>query len=174
MSLENPLWDYALELYRQPGVEQACLGLQQKGGLSINRLLFCCWLAGEGRRLRADELEASDAARWQRELTAPLRALRYQVREQKRREDGLEVVYRALRQAELAAEQVELARLFSLGTRWPAERAIDRPALLLCNIVGYLRQAGVAADACLADDLEILLCAAQPALDRTAVRLLRW
>ncbi|NVK42380.1 MAG: TIGR02444 family protein [Oceanospirillaceae bacterium] len=173
MPLENPLWHYVLELYSRPGVEQACLGLQQNG-LSINRLLFCCWLADESRLLRPEQLADSEADRWQRELTAPLRSLRYRVREQKDGAPELEALYRAMRQAELAAEQVELARLFDLGSCWPADPATARGDLLLRNIGLYLTHSGVEASDILRCNLEILLCADQPALDRAALRALRW
>ncbi|GGO87889.1 hypothetical protein GCM10011348_42110 [Marinobacterium nitratireducens] len=173
MNLDNPLWHYALELYAHPGVEQACLGLQQSG-LGTNRLLFCCWLASEGRLLRPSELDASEAGRWQRELTTPLRALRYRVRESKAGEPQLDAVYRALRQAELAAEQVELARLFELGSRWQADAAAERDELLLRNTALYLGCTGVAATADLQRNLEILLCAARLGVDRAAAAALRW
>ena len=103
-ALETPLWHYALGLYSRPGVEAAALALQQ-AGLSINRLLFACWLASEGRELKSDYLQG-EALQWQRELTHPLRALRYRVRGQKAAAPELEACYRKLREAELAAEQV--------------------------------------------------------------------
>lgn len=105
-TLDTPLWHYALKLYSQPGVESAALTLQQTG-LSINRLLFACWLAREGLELDPGYLQG-DALEWQQTLTHPLRTLRYRVRGQKTALPELEGCYRKLREAELAAEQVEL------------------------------------------------------------------
>ena len=74
----NPFWDYALELYRREGVEAACLKLQQRHGLDVNIVLFCCWLASRG--IAADEGSlgriAEAAKNWQEEFVRPLRALR--------------------------------------------------------------------------------------------------
>jgi uncharacterized protein (TIGR02444 family) len=75
---DNPLWDHALTLYRQPGVEAACLELQRRHGLDVNMVLFCCWLGQEGIDLDAPLLAAARAATsgWQSEVVRPLRALR--------------------------------------------------------------------------------------------------
>jgi uncharacterized protein (TIGR02444 family) len=174
MTLQNDLWDYALQLYGQPGVEQACLEIQQGWPLGINRLLFCCWLATEGRSLQPRQLKTSAAAHWQQSITAPLRALRYQVREQARHEPELGPCYRALRQAELACEQVELARLFTLGRDWRVSAGARPDDLVLDNIRQYLRLEGVAPDAGLLAVLQIVLQAAVPDLAAERVRQLRW
>ncbi len=74
----DPFWDYAVELYRRPGVEAACLELQRRHGLDVNQVLLCCWQARRGGRLdrallaRAGEVVAS----WQAEVVRPLRAVR--------------------------------------------------------------------------------------------------
>jgi uncharacterized protein (TIGR02444 family) len=74
----NPFWDYAVELYRQKGVEGACLELQQRHGLDVNAVLFCCWLASRG--IAADEavlrriVERTEV--WQEAFVRPLRAVR--------------------------------------------------------------------------------------------------
>jgi len=75
---DNPFWDYALALYRRPGVEAACLELQARHGLDVNLLLFCCWLASRGIAPDRATLEAIAAAaeRWQEAFVRPLRAVR--------------------------------------------------------------------------------------------------
>lgn len=62
-------------MYRRPGVEQACLGLQDRLGADVNLVLFCCWL---GREIDAQELDRvlAAVAPWQRDVVAPLRAVR--------------------------------------------------------------------------------------------------
>jgi uncharacterized protein (TIGR02444 family) len=116
MSLENPLWQYALTLYSRSGVEQCCLQLQDQGAV-VNRLLFACWLASQGIKLDHDRLHQS-GNRWQPEVTRPLRAVRFRVREQLAALPEAEACYRALRQAELAAEQLELMLLWQDGQSW--------------------------------------------------------
>ena len=75
---DNPFWDYAVELYRRPGVEGACLELQARHGLDVNLVLLCCWLASRG--VAADEPSlgriAAAAASWQEAFVRPLRAVR--------------------------------------------------------------------------------------------------
>lgn len=122
MSLENPLWRYALDLYSRPGVEAAALELQTLG-CSINRLILACFLAQQGKQL-TPELLQGEAQAWQRELTHPLRTLRYRVREQKAERAELDVCYRKLREAELACEQVEIMLL------WQRVEKIDQAQVL--------------------------------------------
>ena len=75
---DNPFWDYAVELYCQPGVEGACLELQARHGLDVNVVLFCCWLGRRGSC--ADEATfgriTAAAESWQAAFVRPLRAVR--------------------------------------------------------------------------------------------------
>jgi len=174
MKLHNELWDYATQLYGQPGVEAACLQLQQEWSLSVNRVLFCCWLAAEGRGLQAEQLGASQASQWQNSTTVPLRALRYQVREQREQEPALEHCYQALRRAELAAEQVELGWLFTLGRDWPVVATVACPDLLLQNIVQYLRFEGLVPESRLLAVLQVLVQAAAGPTPARRVPQLQW
>jgi uncharacterized protein (TIGR02444 family) len=78
----NPFWDYALELYRRPGVEAACLELQQRHGVDVNIVLLCCWLAHRGAAADAAFLAriAQAAEVWQQKVVRPLRAVRSQLK----------------------------------------------------------------------------------------------
>lgn len=160
MSLNNPLWQSALQLYRQPGVEAAALALQQ-AGCSVNRLLMACFLARRGQRLVPDLL-AGEALEWQRELTQPLRRLRYTVRRCKAERAELEPCYRALRDAELACEQVELMLL------WEALSALELPAetpgraLARANLERVLEEAGVKDSGRFDARLEVFVAAVFP------------
>jgi uncharacterized protein (TIGR02444 family) len=74
----NRFWDYALELYRREGVENACLELQERHGLDVNLVLLCCWLASRGIEAQRKWLKATVATveTWQAEVVRPLRAVR--------------------------------------------------------------------------------------------------
>ena len=77
---DNPFWLFSLELYGRPEVAKACLALQDRRGLDVNLLLFCCWAGSRGHRLDRPALEGLIEAveSWQREVVAPLRqALRH-------------------------------------------------------------------------------------------------
>lgn len=74
----NPFWDFTLALYGRPGVAPALIGLQDRLGLDVNMVLYCCWAATTGHALSVDNLKAVEAVAepWQAEVVRPLRALR--------------------------------------------------------------------------------------------------
>ncbi|WP_075179446.1 TIGR02444 family protein [Neptunomonas phycophila] len=142
MQLHTPLWNFVLAVYAQPEVEALCLSLQNDHGLSINRLLFAGWLASEKKELDLDVLAQTHAIRWQSEITAPLRTLRYRVR------DDLKLaaagVYGAMRRAELEAERVELAFLYDASLAWPQQTAKTVKELVTANLMSLLKDTGEA------------------------------
>jgi uncharacterized protein (TIGR02444 family) len=75
---DNTFWTFTLGLYGQPGVAPALIGLQDRLGLDVNMLLYCCWAGADGRLLSRDDLKAVEAVAepWQSEVVRPLRALR--------------------------------------------------------------------------------------------------
>ena len=140
MQLKNALWDFALSFYQCPDVEDSCLYLQNQKGADISRLLFAFWSALESVELTADDFKG-DASQWRTEITAPLRALRYKVREEK---TLFPECYQKMRAAELACEQVELALLFSAVAA--RKRQDYQPELLKQNVQHYLDVAGIESD----------------------------
>ena len=61
---ESPLWDWALKAYAAPGVQEACLQLQDGVGQNVPLLLWAGWTATTGRVLDEDAIEgACDCAR---------------------------------------------------------------------------------------------------------------
>jgi len=76
----NPLWDFAVWAYAQPGVETACLSLQNRLNTDVNMVLFCAWLAYRGTpttHLAAYVGAALKLSRqWQGSLVGPLRTCR--------------------------------------------------------------------------------------------------
>jgi len=75
---DNTFWSFTLGLYGKPGVAPALIGLQDRLGLDVNMLLYCCWAGAERRLLSRDDLKAVEAVAepWQSEVVRPLRALR--------------------------------------------------------------------------------------------------
>jgi len=144
MQLKNDLWDFALNFYQQPDVEQHCLALQEQYKLSVNRLIYACWSGVNGYILPANANTNTEADDWQREFTHPLRQLRYGLRAQKQDNAELESCYQKFRQAELACEQVELALLYQ-----QAEQLQHRDASLALveeNLKTYLKSKKVPID----------------------------
>lgn len=175
----HPLWDFALAVYAAEGVEAACLALQDRHGLDVNLLLFCCW-AGlrEPAALPPARLAAALAAvaPWQREVVAPLRALRRRLRRSvgEFAPAGTAPLRRAVKALELDAEYLALRRLAAHVAAAPAsagaevaasevaaaEVAAEAPARMRANLDAYLRIAGVAAVADCAEELAPLMAAA--------------
>ena len=99
------LWEFAVSVYRQEPVKQACLSIQARYGLSISLLLGVIWAGAQGYgRLGATELETSvrRGLEWHREVIEPMRALRRRLRQGP--PPGLERRTEALRQGVLAQE----------------------------------------------------------------------
>ncbi|MGB0466973.1 MAG: TIGR02444 family protein [Pontibacterium sp.] len=133
MNIDNDLWRYALTLYGQDKVEPACLQLQA-AGLSINMLIFCIWLGLEGRTFEPDRL--TRAGQWRAQITGPVRGIRYQVRDCKAQAAAWEPCYVALKKAEMACEQVEVALLCEAAFKMRA--AEPGEVLILENLARYL------------------------------------
>jgi uncharacterized protein (TIGR02444 family) len=71
------LWDWIVEIYSRPGVEPACLTLQDEHGQSTPYLLWTVWAGARGGLARERCLVAVAIARpWERAVTHPLRAAR--------------------------------------------------------------------------------------------------
>lgn len=80
---ESAFWTFSADLYERPGVEAACLALQDRRGIDVNLLLWALWLADCGVVLDAPTLERGKAAiaSWQTAVVAPLRHVRRELRQ---------------------------------------------------------------------------------------------
>jgi uncharacterized protein (TIGR02444 family) len=110
MSPAVRFWTFSLSIYAAPGVETACLDLQDRLGADVNVVLYCLWI---GRPLSRASLEAAmaEASSIGTALVAPLRAMRRSLARQ-----GDEApVRQAVKAAELEAEKLVQARLETLG-----------------------------------------------------------
>lgn len=159
---DSPFWGFSLALYGGPGVADACLSLQDRHGLDVNLLLFCCWAGAQGRAL-----DASDVARllasvedWQRSVVRPLRQVRRRLKGLAAAESGrLGDLRRAIKDCELAAERIEQAILHdalppSAPQTPPAAR---QAACAAANLAVYLEVAGVPIGSRDGAELETLL-----------------
>jgi uncharacterized protein (TIGR02444 family) len=124
------LWEWSIRAWAAPGVEAACLDLQDAQNQNIPLLLWAAWSATTGRVPAADEIEAAcDTARaWQETAIAPLRAVR---RALKTRIPDLEdedrtAVRAQVKAVELDAERRLLAALEALAASpaGPPERPL--------------------------------------------------
>lgn len=72
--MTTTLWKFSLETYERPGVQAACLSLQEDMGMDVNILLYCCWRGA----METEELETlmKELAPWQRDVVGGLRTVR--------------------------------------------------------------------------------------------------
>jgi uncharacterized protein (TIGR02444 family) len=169
--VSGSFWDYSLAVYARPGVAEACLALQDRFGLDVNILLFCCWAGARGEALGpaalARLLEA--AGPWQEQVVKPLRAARRWLKGR----PGAEVqALRARIEAdELEAERLEQALLAEALPPAPGEAS---PALAAANLEAYLARLEVRPGAEGTADLAALLAGCFAGLPTPeATRLLR-
>ncbi len=73
------LWDFAVRLYGEPGVGEACLTLQDRFGVDVPLMLWAAWLGGgaDPAALRAGDRAVGP---WRARAVRPLRALRRHLR----------------------------------------------------------------------------------------------
>lgn len=137
------LWDFALRVYAQPGVEPACLALQDEQGADVCLLLWCLWLERGGCELTAEGLQQAQGAiaPWVAQAVLPLRALRRQLKARYGTADAeLEQLRLGIKQAELLAERQVLRQLAALNGQW--QRTAEVPAGT--NLRLYLGALGLA------------------------------
>ncbi len=78
MGWQKDFSEYSIALYSRGKVAGSCLALQDRYGLDVNAVLFCCWF-GARRGLIDEELWAridEISRQWQQRLVRPLRDAR--------------------------------------------------------------------------------------------------
>jgi uncharacterized protein (TIGR02444 family) len=143
-------WDYSVALYGRPGVEAACLELQQRHRIDVNLVLLCLWLAERGTALDGEALArlCHAADRWQLEVVRPLRTLRRRLKARLADAEpnsvagdwpGLAASVRERAIAlEIDAEHLEQVHLGRVAAGLPATAA-SGPALAGANLRHYWR-----------------------------------
>jgi uncharacterized protein (TIGR02444 family) len=144
----NPFWRFSLRTYRAPGVQEACLALQDRCGADVNLLLFCGWVGRDGRALDAGSLRSAvgRVGQWQSEVIAPLRLARRGLKRQLA-DAAVGELATPLRKRvlalELQLECVEQTLLAGLAVQWP-QPVPKLPArqAIANNLAGYLQLLG--------------------------------
>ena len=147
---DHPLWRFSLRVYAAPGVEEACLRLQDRYGANVNLILFCCWFGhagyGEIGSARLSEVLAP-VRQWHDKAVAPLRALRRVLKQDPLplSTNAAEPVRQKILDAELSAEQALQTLLFKCVAGLIAE---EKPAAARrtdsdSNLAAYLATAGI-------------------------------
>ena len=147
----NPFWRFSLRVYRLPGVQQACLALQDRRQADVNLLLFCGWTGRHGRELDDTRLRSAidRVGGWQSDVIAPLRTARRALKRQQ--EAGTLAVATTFRRRiadiELDLERVEQSLLYELAGQWSPSAVETGGGMTHTNVSRYLALLVPAADA---------------------------
>nr|WP_298057709.1 TIGR02444 family protein [uncultured Halomonas sp.] len=109
---QTPLWDFALAFYAKPGIEEACLTLQEEAGVDVCELLLHCWLYSFGLEAKPSAFAPQREQRhlWQRQVTEVLRTLRRDLKASAASNEPVAALREIIKQAELLAERENLQR----------------------------------------------------------------
>lgn len=130
LAVDNPFWRFSCGVYAAPGVQEACLALQDAFGLDVNLALLCAWLgACRDAEPGEEEIAAAEAevSAWRGAVVRPLRTVRRRIKAMPALADpavaGLRGRVAAL---ELEAERIQQAILFRWADpRWPRRGAAE-------------------------------------------------
>ncbi len=182
MSGREGFWDFSLRVYAIDEVAAACLALQERLGVDVNLLLYCCWLGHAGKALDTAGLERALALSdpWAQQVVRPLRAARSWMKTQDdlaRHVSAAE--YAALRGAikaiELRAERLQQQALASIASPLDCEAfpVEDQLELMIDSLKGYFAKTELAIDAQATAMLGTILAAAAGADPLVAQEQLR-
>jgi uncharacterized protein (TIGR02444 family) len=142
----TPFWRFSLSFYKQAGVSDACIALQDSFGVDVNLLLFLFWLAGDGRQLSAEEVKKlDDQVRSWRELTiVPIREVRRKLKGATTLvEPGKQEAFRnKIKTVELEAERLQQEALHAFTNKGPLGAQAQPADAAVANIGAYERAMG--------------------------------
>lgn len=106
------LWDFALARYARPGVEAACLTLQDEAGVDVCELLAAAWAKSLNIPITplAWQRLSAERRQWQAEMTEPLRSMRRRLKAEAAYDAGIQELRASIKTAELLAERENLQR----------------------------------------------------------------
>ena len=154
MERTDTFWDFSVTTYRKPGVADACLSLQDRHGLDINVLLYCCWFGWTRGALDEETFNTalSFAEPWANEVVRPLRAARTWMKvtgcnSSGVAEDDCMALRDRIKAVEFEAEHLQQATLEELTPRATEPPAAgERLTAAASNLRQYLNHCGTRLD----------------------------
>src|SRR5437763_2354529 len=138
---ETPLWRFSLHFYRQAGVAEACIALQDECGVDVNLLLFLLWLAAGRRQLSAANVKELDAAvrDWRQLTIVPIRDVRRKLKGaatlvEANKQESFRTKIKAV---ELEAERLQQEALYSRSRSAPLGGEAAPPIAARANLAAY-------------------------------------
>ncbi len=120
----SPFWRFSLGFYRQPGVGEACIALQDGAGVDVNLLLFLLWQASRGRAFAKSDVESIEQriGEWRRMTVVPLREVRRALKSPPALVEGpvAEAFRSKIKAVELEAERLQQEAMYRMSQTLPA------------------------------------------------------
>lgn len=129
LSLNEKLWQFALDVYGVEGVAAECVDVQDRYGVDVCLLLAAGFAAEAGLAPDAEVLRRWNGvvANWRETVIAPLRKVRRDLKQEAANCVDVADLRRAVQAAELQAERRELDMLASEIAGFAGAGASDRP-----------------------------------------------
>lgn len=144
----SPFWRFSLGFYREPGVADACIALQDECGVDVNVLMFFLWFATQRKEVKPEQARAvwEQAALWRDHVVAPLRSVRRKLKE------GVPLVARdiaeffrtRIKAVELESERLEQEALYAMIPSIETTEAASVEAAARANVLAYEQALAVA------------------------------
>jgi len=144
----NAAWDFALRLYRAPGIAPACLDLQERHGVDVTLMLFCLWHGTVSDAPLGEHLPAVAAAalEWHRATVLPMRAARRWLKQgaEVLEQPSATALYKTVLAAEIDCEHAELLMLAKRAQALCATPSgVPFPATITDNLAAFFELSGV-------------------------------
>lgn len=140
------LWDFSIELYRRPGVAEACLELQDSHGFDVNLLLYCFWYGdafGRFDKILLEEL-LKFSCTWKQGVVQPLRTVRRWMKNQTQlvsanQASQFQSLRERIKSEELSAEKIQQEMLEVISLQATPARIDAGSAAIEANLVQLLK-----------------------------------
>jgi len=137
----TPFWRFSLQFYRQSGVSDACIALQDDCGVDVNLLLFLFWLAADRQQLSADDVEKLDdkVRDWRNLTIIPIRDARRKLKGAPTLVDPAkqEAFRTKVKGIELDAERLQQEALYAFTQSGPLGSQAEPSAAARGNVAAY-------------------------------------
>jgi uncharacterized protein (TIGR02444 family) len=138
----SPFWRFSLQFYRQAGVADGCIALQEQSGVDVNLLMYLLWQARQRRSFSPDEVAwlESKIGPWRESAVVPLRAVRRALKDlHSLVPAGTAEAFRTkVKAVELEAERLQQQAMYELPTPVPFGTDVGSPAKAArANVAAY-------------------------------------